>query len=109
MDTDRLLSSSKRPATGTYPETENHDFFRFHLLVVLSTKMTWDIAPYSLVEMNRRFIVAYCCHHQDDNMKITVFWDKARCSLVEVEGCFEDAYCVHHQEDESGNGDSTHV
>jgi hypothetical protein len=29
----------------------------------------WDIAPYSLVEVNRRFRRTYCLHHQDDEFK----------------------------------------
>jgi hypothetical protein len=28
----------------------------------------WDVAPCSLVEIDRRFSGAYCLHHQDDGI-----------------------------------------
>jgi hypothetical protein len=36
--------------------------------VMLMKKMTalWDIVPYSLVEVDRRFRDVYCLHHQGD-------------------------------------------
>jgi hypothetical protein len=39
---------------------------RFHVLTVASMKMKafWGIAPYSLVEVDRRFRGAYCTHNQ---------------------------------------------
>jgi hypothetical protein len=38
----------------------------FQVLTVASTKMTafWDIAPCSLVEVDRRFSVVYCGRHR---------------------------------------------
>jgi hypothetical protein len=41
---------------------------RFQVITAVSVKMTafWDIAPRSLVEVNRRFRGAYCLHHQGD-------------------------------------------
>jgi hypothetical protein len=41
---------------------------RFHVLTVASVKMTafWDIAPCSLVDVDRRFRGAYCLHHQSN-------------------------------------------
>jgi hypothetical protein len=39
---------------------------KFEVLIATGMKMTtfWDIAPCSLVEVNRRFIGPYCLHHQ---------------------------------------------
>jgi hypothetical protein len=41
---------------------------RFQILTPANLKMTafWDIAPCSLVEVDRRFRCAYCLHHQGD-------------------------------------------
>jgi hypothetical protein len=41
---------------------------KFQLLTAASMKITvfWDVAPYSLVEVYRRFKGAYCLHHQGD-------------------------------------------
>jgi hypothetical protein len=42
---------------------------RFKVLTAASMKMTafWDIAPCSLIEVDRRFRGAYCVHHQGDD------------------------------------------
>jgi hypothetical protein len=41
---------------------------RFQVLAAMSIKMTvfWDVAPWSLVEIDRRFRGAVCLHHQGD-------------------------------------------
>jgi hypothetical protein len=31
----------------------------------------WDIAPYSVIEVDRRFRGAFCRHHQDDENSCT--------------------------------------
>jgi hypothetical protein len=33
----------------------------------METTVLWDIAPYSLDELVRRFGGAYCLHHRPDN------------------------------------------
>jgi hypothetical protein len=42
---------------------------RFQVLTATSMKMTvfWDVVPYSLIEIYRRFRGAYCLHHQGDD------------------------------------------
>jgi hypothetical protein len=42
---------------------------RFQVLTAVSLKMTafWDIAPFSLVEVDRRFRGVYWLHHKGDN------------------------------------------
>jgi hypothetical protein len=42
---------------------------RFQLLTAASMKMTvfWDISPYSLVEVDRRFRDVYCLHHHGND------------------------------------------
>jgi hypothetical protein len=47
--------------------------FRFSRLVS-SFKVSWDVAPCSHVEVGRRFIVAYCLHHQGDEWGSTHLW-----------------------------------
>jgi hypothetical protein len=39
---------------------------RFQVLTVMSMKMTvfWDVTPYSLVDIDRRFRGTCCLHHQ---------------------------------------------
>jgi hypothetical protein len=40
---------------------------RFKILTAASMKIVFcDVAPCSLVEINRRFRGAYCLHHQED-------------------------------------------
>jgi hypothetical protein len=43
----------------------------FQVLMVASMKMTafWDVAPCSLVEVDRRFRGVYCLHYQDDEWR----------------------------------------
>jgi hypothetical protein len=43
-------------------------YVRFHVLTAVSTKIVafWDIAPWSLVEIDRRFRGEYCLHHRGD-------------------------------------------
>jgi hypothetical protein len=42
---------------------------KFQVLTVASLEMTvfWDVAPCSLIEIDRRFGRAYCLHHEDDD------------------------------------------
>jgi hypothetical protein len=44
----------------------NNIFHVIQLFPHLKMAVFWDIAPYSLVEVHRRFICACCLHHQDD-------------------------------------------
>jgi hypothetical protein len=34
----------------------------------MKIRVLWDVAPYSYVEVDRRFIGAYCLHHQGENL-----------------------------------------
>jgi hypothetical protein len=45
---------------------ENITKMRFEILTVTSMKMAvfWDVAPCSLIDIDRRFRGAYCHHHQ---------------------------------------------
>jgi hypothetical protein len=42
---------------------------RFQAVMAANMKIIvfWDIAPYSLVEVDRRFRGVYCLHHQGDD------------------------------------------
>jgi hypothetical protein len=41
---------------------------KFQVLTAANLKVAafWDVAPSSLVEVDRRFVDAYCLHHQGD-------------------------------------------
>jgi hypothetical protein len=44
------------------------EIVRFQVLTTDSTKIVfWDVAPYSLVQTNRRFRGTYCLHHRGDS------------------------------------------
>jgi hypothetical protein len=87
----------------------------------LKTTVFWDVAPWSLVEVYRRFRGACCLYHHHhphdyypsssylrcsqkeimwqctwDDLKTTVFWDVAPWSLVEVYRRFRGACCLYH-------------
>jgi hypothetical protein len=44
------------------------DLVKFKVLTATRVKMTvyWDVAPCSVVDINRRFIGYYCLHDQGD-------------------------------------------
>jgi hypothetical protein len=46
-----------------------HYNVRFQVLMAASMKIRafWDVAPCSLVGIDRRFRGAYCLHHQDED------------------------------------------
>jgi hypothetical protein len=50
---------------------------RFQALTAASTKVTvfWDIAPNSLVEVDRRFWVAYCLNQSPNDIGSTQLWN----------------------------------
>jgi hypothetical protein len=49
-----------------FPYSELDGVVRFQVLKAASMMTAvWDIALFSLVEVNRRFRGAYCLHHQD--------------------------------------------
>jgi hypothetical protein len=45
----------------------SHSFVRFQVLMAASMKFRdfWEVEPCGHVEVDRRFRVAYCLHHQD--------------------------------------------
>jgi hypothetical protein len=46
----------------------------------------WDVAPYSLVEINRRFRGAYCLYHQGDAdslLLLQLFTFISACNITE--------------------------
>jgi hypothetical protein len=47
------------------------NYVRFQVLPAASMNLTdvWDVAPCSLVEVDRRFRGAYCLEHQDDEKR----------------------------------------
>jgi hypothetical protein len=53
-------------------ETRNYTRVRFDVLMVMSMKMAvfWDVAPCSLVDIDRCFRGAYSFHHQDGGSKL---------------------------------------
>jgi hypothetical protein len=76
-------------------EQEEFDrFVRFQVFVAASMKVTffWDIAPCSLVEVDRRFRGAYCLHKQrEKRLLIRVPPDcfPSMTSLLHESGCNE--------------------
>jgi hypothetical protein len=56
-----------------FPRTQNELYYlhlvKFHILMATSMKIKayWDVAPCSLVEVDRRFSSVYCLHHQGHN------------------------------------------
>jgi hypothetical protein len=55
------------PFVGTEPQIQQSCLFTiFYLAVVENDSRLEDIAPCSLVEVDRRFRGAYCLHHEGD-------------------------------------------
>jgi hypothetical protein len=61
-----------------------HNHVRFQVLTASSMKTTvfLDVAPYSLVYIDRRFRSAYCFHHQGDETSLN-FCQTARRNIPE--------------------------
>jgi hypothetical protein len=79
FDGDTEENNEKRPIwlgdlRNETAEPENElPVVRFHVLTAASMKMFvfWDVAPCSLVEIDRRFRGAYCLHNQGRFYQIT--------------------------------------
>jgi hypothetical protein len=70
---------------------------RFQVPTVANMKMIiafWDVSPCSLVEVDRRFIGAYCLHHQDIALMLeavctsetSVYFSETHTALYILEG-----------------------
>jgi hypothetical protein len=76
-------------------------WLRFQVLTAANMKITafWDIAPYSLVEVDRRcgrLLREYTAQYPrrlSSSMKMAVFWYVAPYSLVDIARRFRGAYC----------------
>jgi hypothetical protein len=58
-------------------EVANHSHKRFQVLMAASMKFRvfWYVAPWSHVEVDRRFSGAYCVHHQGDDGGSMHLWN----------------------------------
>jgi hypothetical protein len=59
---------------------------RFEVLKAMSVKMAvfWDVAPCSLVDIDRRFIGAYCLHYRAASQKTDVCRQRRIFEWIEI-------------------------
>jgi hypothetical protein len=56
-------------AYWTFRRRQKSQTLKVEVITAVSMKMTvsWDVAPCSILEVDRRFRGAYCLHHQGDH------------------------------------------